>query len=202
MIAWSLFIPACFALNCAPGPNNMLAFANGVRLGPGPAFVGGMGRMPAFALLIGITVAGLGALLSASAAAFTVVKLIGAAYLIWVGIQILRKARALAEAQSVDASMMALARRDFSIAISNPKAIAIFTAFFPQFIDAGEPAWEQLAAMGGAFLGLEVAAVALYVMAGSLLGGLIRSQTVFVNLNRLVGGALIAAGGSMALSRG
>ncbi|WP_309085190.1 LysE family translocator [Chelativorans sp.] len=201
MIAWSIFIPACFALNCAPGPNNMLAFSNGARLGFVPAMLGGLGRMPAFALLILVTIIGLGAVLATSAVAFTIIKIAGAVYLVYVGIQFWRKARALAEAQAKDSALRALMRRDFLIAISNPKAIAVFTAFFPQFIDASAPAWTQLAAMGGVFLLLEVAAVLLYVVAGVLLGQVLKSGQVFAHLNRLVGGVLIASGVSMALSR-
>ncbi|MCT7377613.1 LysE family translocator [Chelativorans salis] len=201
MIAWSIFIPACFALNCAPGPNNMLAFSNGARLGLVRAMAGGLGRMPAFAILILITIVGLGAVLAASATAFTIIKFIGAAYLVYVGIQFWRKARALAAAQSEESAVKLLMRRDFLIAISNPKAIAVFTAFFPQFITASAPAWSQLAAMGGVFLLLEVVAVLLYVVAGVLLGKVLKSGRVFVHLNRLVGGVLIASGASMALSR-
>ncbi|MAS13681.1 MAG: lysine transporter LysE [Nitratireductor sp.] len=202
MIAWSIFIPACFALNCAPGPNNMLAFSNAARLGLVPALLGGLGRMPAFMLLIGVTIVGLGAVLAASATAFIIVKMLGAAYLIYVGIQFWRKARELAAARSLDSAIGTLMRRDFVIAISNPKAIAVFTAFFPQFIDASQPAWSQLAAMGGVFLALEVAAVALYVVGGVLLGKMLKSERIFVHLNRLVGAVLIASGGTMVLSRG
>ncbi|OHV84498.1 LysE family translocator [Rhizobium sp. LCM 4573] len=200
MIAWSIFVPACFALNCAPGPNNMLAFSNAARLGAAPALLGGLGRMPAFAFLILITILGLGAVLAASSVAFTIIKFAGAIYLVYVGIQFWRKARELASMRSADVSVKALMRRDFTLAISNPKAIAIFTAFFPQFIDASEPAWSQLAEMGIVFLLLEVGAVAVYVMAGVLLRKALRSERIFVHLNRVVGGVLIASGGSMALS--
>ncbi|WP_295810182.1 LysE family translocator [uncultured Nitratireductor sp.] len=201
MIAWSIFIPACFALNCAPGPNNMLTFSNAARLGFVPALIGGLGRMPAFVLLMAVTIVGLGAVLAASATAFTVIKMVGAVYLVYVGIQFWRKARALAAARSLDSTVGTLMRRDFVIAISNPKAIAVFTAFFPQFIVASEPAWSQLTAMGGVFLALEVVAVTLYVIGGVLLGKMLQSERVFVHLNRLVGAVLIASGGTMALSR-
>ncbi|WP_048645692.1 LysE family translocator [Nitratireductor soli] len=201
MIAWSIFLPACFALNCAPGPNNMLTFANAARLGFVPALLGGLGRLPAFALLILVTIVGLGAVLAASATAFAVVKLVGAVYLIYVGIQFWRKARALAAARSLDKALGTLMRRDFMMAISNPKAIAVFTAFFPQFINTSAPAWKQLAAMGGAFLLLEVAAVVLYVVAGVVLGRMLKSERVFVHLNRLVGSVLIVSGGTMAFAR-
>lgn len=201
MIAWALFIPACFLLNIAPGPNNMLAFSNGARLGIRRGFLGGMGRMPAFAFLILLTVVGLGTLLAASAHALFFIKIAGAAYLLYVGLKILMNARKLAELRSSDDHVMALMRRDFTLAIANPKAIAVFTAFFPQFIVSSAPAWEQLAMMGLAFLAMEVAAVFLYVAAGAVLGRFIKSSQVFVNLNRLVGGGLIFAAGSMAFSR-
>ena len=201
MIGWALFIPACFALNCAPGPNNMLAFSNAARLGFGKACLGGMGRLPAFASLIAITVLGLGAVLAASAEAFIVIKIAGAVYLVYTGVQMFLKARRLAEMQSGDVALAALMRRDFTMAIANPKAIAVFTAFFPQFLDPSLPAWSQLMKMGLAFLAMEVVAVALYAGAGALLGRFIKSTRVFIHLNRLVGGALIAAGGSMALTR-
>lgn len=201
MIAWTLFIPACFALNCAPGPNNMLAFSNAARLGFVPAVLGGMGRMPAFAFLILITAVGLGAVLAASAEAFAVIRILGAVYLVYVGVQIWLKARALARAQAGEAAIRALMRRDFTIAISNPKAIAVFTAFFPQFLDPAAAAWPQLLVMGGAFLVMEVVAVMLYACAGAVLGKVIKSDRVFVLLNRVVGVSLVAAGGTMALSR-
>ena len=201
MIAWTLFIPACFALNMAPGPNNMLAFSNAARLGFGTACVGGLGRIPAFAALIGVTVLGLGAVLAASAEAFIVIKIAGALYLVYTGVLMLRKAKDLASAQGADVALKALIKRDFAMAITNPKAIAVFTAFFPQFIDPSLPAWPQLLKMGMAFLAMEVVAVALYAAAGALLGRFIRSNRVFVNLNRAVGAALVAAGGAMAFSR-
>ncbi|KFB09483.1 LysE family translocator [Nitratireductor basaltis] len=201
MITWALFIPACFALNCAPGPNNMLVFSNAARLGLLPALAGGMGRMPAFVILIAVTIVGLGAVLATSAFAFTLVKLAGAAYLIYVGIRFLRHARALATSQSGDVALRALMRRDFFIAIGNPKAIAIFTAFFPQFIDPAMAAQPQLIKMGIVFLLLEVLAVLAYALGGTLLGKALKSARVFVNLNRFVGGALILSGASMAFSR-
>jgi len=198
MIAWTFFIPACFALNCAPGPNNMLSFAYGARFGLAKAVAAGMGRMPAFAVLIGVTVIGLGAILSASATAFTVVKIAGAAYLVHTGIKLWRQAAA--DARATEARLPEMLRRDFAIAISNPKAIAIFTAFFPQFIDGASAAWPQLVAMGGVFLALEAVAVLLYALAGKALGGFLRTERAFRVINRGVGGFLVASGASLAIT--
>lgn len=198
MIAWALFIPACFALNCAPGPNNMLSFAYGARFGFAKAFLAGMGRMPAFALLIAVTIVGLGAILSASATAFHIVRIVGAVYLVYIGVKLWRQAAA--DAKIVQTQLPDMMRRDFAIAISNPKAIAIFTAFFPQFIDRTLPVWPQLLQLGGAFLLLEVAAVALYAVAGYALGGVLKTERAFRAINRGVAAFLVASGVSLGLS--
>lgn len=200
MISWLLFVPACFALNMAPGPNNVTAFANGARLGVRRAFLAGMGRMPAFAALIAVAAAGLGAALAASGSALAVIKILGALYLVYIGIRMWR-ARASEAELSAGASWKALAKRDFLIAISNPKAIAVFTAFFPQFLDPASAIAPQFLQMGLAFLALEAVAVALYAVAGRLMRGLVSSAAVSRALNKGVGGFLVFSGASLALSR-
>ncbi|AXS38898.1 LysE family translocator [Breoghania sp. L-A4] len=197
---WILFIPACFALNMAPGPNNLTAFANGARLGFWPGMAAGMGRMPAFAILITAAAAGLGVALAASAVAFTVIKFAGALYLIYIGIRMWR-ARVGELEVSAGLSVRQLARRDFLIAIANPKAIAVFTAFFPQFLDLSAPIAPQFVQLGAAFLVMEVVAVAIYVIAGRLLRGVVSSTGMARVLNKGVGGFLVFSGASLALSR-
>lgn len=194
----ALFLPACFALNVAPGPNNVLAFANASRRGFLAGLVGGMGRMVPFAAMIALVGLGLGALLALSEAAFAAVKLAGAAYLVWIG---WRMWRAVAPAQQTasDEPLSALIRRDFLIAIGNPKAIAIFTAFFPQFTNLSAPLAPQYATLGALFLGLEVLAVATYAALGTGLKGFLTPLRLH-RMNRGVGGFLIFSGLTMALS--
>ena len=195
------FSAASLALLVIPGPTIIMVVAQALAHGRRVALASVAGVALGDLLAASLSLVGVGTILAASATAFTVVKLVGAVYLVYVGVQILRKARQLASMGVQDTSLRALMRRDFTIAISNPKAIAVFTAFFPQFVDPTMPAWNQLAQMGAAFLVMEVGAVALYVLAGVFLGRLIRSQRVFVHLNRLVGAALIVSGGTMAFSR-
>lgn len=200
MINWILFIPACFLLNCAPGPNNLLAFTNAARGGAGLAMIGSLGRIPAFTALLALTVIGLGTVLSQSAFWFVVIKYIGAAYLAYVGLRMLWTAGRIVIEQRRTLSLREAFRNDFTIAITNPKAIAIFTAFFPQFITPdGDTTW-QLAQMGGAFLLMEVAAIVLYVGAGAALAGFVKGPKPFVWLQRIVGTALVGSGVSMALT--
>lgn len=133
-VTWALFIPACFAINMAPGPNNMLAFSNAARFGFSHAMLGAFGRLVAFALMITLVAVGLGALLAASETAFTVVKWLGAAYLVYVGVKLLRSRFEKSEEQvSGIVSVRELARHEFSLAAGNPKAIATFTTFSRSF---------------------------------------------------------------------
>lgn len=200
MISWVLFLPACFALNASPGPNNMTAFVNGARMPLLAAIGGGLGRIPAFAILIGITAVGLGALLEASASAFWIIKLLGAAYLIYIGVKLWRTPAAPIEGAGKPRSAWTLARQDFTIAISNPKAIAIFTAFFPQFIEPSTAVTPQILMLGAVFLILECLAMSLYAIAGKMLSGAVRSFGGFGVLNKAVGGFLVFSGVSLAAS--
>src|SRR4051812_14172667 len=139
--AYLLFLPACFAINMAFGPNNLLSVTNGAKHGVSAAVLAAGGRIAAFAIMIAIAGLGMGAVLVASEMAFDVIKYIGAAYLVWIGIRLLRAPAPTAEVQSREAStppsMRALVRQEFTVAAGNPKAILVFTAFFPQFVVPG-----------------------------------------------------------------
>ncbi|MGH1416009.1 MAG: LysE family translocator [Pelagimonas sp.] len=193
----AIFIPACFALNLSPGPNNLLAFSNASRLGFWPALAGGLGRLPVFAAMIALVALGLSTLLTTFEAALIVVKYAGAAYLIYVGWK-MWSAPAPSEAVSKQTSILALMRRDMSFAAANPKAIAVFTAFFPQFIDRSGDLLSQFALLGALFLALEVAAIAIYAVFGRAMSHVLTPPRLH-RLNRGVGGFLIFSGLTMAL---
>lgn len=194
---WLLFLPGAFALNVFPGPNNLLSVSNGARHGFGPAFLAGFGRLPVFAFMVILTAVGLGAVLAASETAFFILKWIGALYLFYLGIRmvIARSAPALLPHEAaLHVPLKTLRRQEFLVASSNPKAIAIFTAFIPQFIQPGEAIWVQLLLMGSAFVVMEIAAIAIYAIMGARLRTLAQSATGLTWINRCSGGALIASG--------
>src|SRR5450830_76227 len=87
-----LFLPACFAINMAFGPNNVLSLSNGARDGMRYSILAAFGRLLAFAVMIAISGFGLGALLIASETLFTILKFAGAIYLVWLGIKMFRAA--------------------------------------------------------------------------------------------------------------
>lgn len=202
---WLIFLPAAFALNVFPGPNNLLSLSNGARFGFAPAFWAGFGRLPAFAVMVALTALGLGALLATSETAFLILKWAGAGYLLYLGITMMlarpAEGSALAQLTQQTRSLKMLMRQEFLVAASNPKAIAIFTAFLPQFIQPDGAIWLQLAMMGGAFIVMEVAAMALYAVAGWRLRGLARSANGLMWINRGSGGALIAAAVALMFSQ-
>jgi len=198
---WALFVPAAFALNMYPGPNNVLAMTNGARYGFGTALLASAGRFPPFAGFVLGAAVGLGAALAASAEFFTAIKIAGAIYLVWLGLKmVLDGASDLSEAEG-SSRLAALARREFLTAITNPKAMLVFTAFFAPFVDPTQPAFGQILQLGAAALALEAVAVALYAFAGSRLERFVRDARRLALVNRISGTALIVAGALLLFAR-
>ena len=165
-----LFVPACFALNLAPGPNNLLSVANATRYGFATACRAGSGRLLAFAAMIAMAAIGLAVVLQTSELLFLVIKVGGALYLFYLAIQLWRApaaAQAALSATPSRPSVLALAKQEFWVAAGNPKAILIFTAFLPQFVDVQQPAGRQFAVLGVLFLLLECLSIAAYAYLGS-----------------------------------
>ncbi|MFH1804952.1 MAG: LysE family transporter [Pseudomonadota bacterium] len=209
---WVLFAGAAFALCMAPGPNNLLAMFNGARHGVRAALIGGAGRLTAFAAMIVVTAMGLGVVLATSETAFMILKWGGAVYLVYLGVRTWRSKVAevpvdvtddngLAAVLIAHPGAMTLARTEFLTAIGNPKAILIFTAFFPQFLDPAAAYGPQFAVMGLTFLVLEACVLFGYGLVGGQVKGLIRSARHMTILNRISGGLLMGAGVLLATSR-
>jgi threonine/homoserine/homoserine lactone efflux protein len=202
LASWLIFLPACFALNMAFGPNNMLLLTNAARDGIGCAMTAAIGRLLAFALMIMVASVGLGAILIASAAVFTVLKLAGAGYLVWLGIKAIRRANEAMPviAAEADRTRLSLARQEFWVASGNPKAILIFTAFFPQFLDR-QNYWSSFLVMGVSFLVLETIAMFAYAAVGTRLRGVTRNARAFGWFNRISGSMMILFGALLMLAR-
>lgn len=163
----ALFLPACFALNMAPGPNNLLSVRNATTYGFRTSCLAGVGRLLAFSLMIALASAGLAVVLQASELLFYGIKILGAGYLLYLAYQLWRAdTRVEAESNTASLGWLALARQEFLVAIGNPKAILIFTAFLPQFVDPAAPISAQFLVLGGLFLVLEWIAISGYAFMG------------------------------------
>ncbi len=194
-----LFVPACFALNLAFGPNNLLAMTHGAQRGVKFACAAGSARLIVFVPMIAASALGLGVLLAASATVFTAVKLVGAAYLVWLGVKLLRSAPDADAARSAAGlTVRAGFRREAFAAASNPKAVLIFAAFFPQFVDTGAY-WQSYATLGAIFLALEAVAMLVYAAAGRFAAAYAASRLHW--FQRASGGGMILFGLLLLFSR-
>ncbi|ASM78766.1 lysine transporter LysE [Vitreoscilla filiformis] len=198
-----LFFPVAVAISLTPGPNNFCALNHGIRQGVGAALLGTVGRAVAFAIFLALSGLGLGAMLLASEAAFNVMKWVGAAYLFWLGWQAWRSAGSLGGALAAGPdgdttqrfTAQELMRREFWLGISNPKAMLLFAAIFPQFIDPSRPAAMQFVTLGGTYLAAEFVSSLVYGLGGQQLRRFISSPRAAARLNRATAGVFIGAGG-------
>ena len=198
----ALFVPACFAINMAPGPNNLLSISNASRHGVLASCIGGIGRLVAFAAMIAVASVGLAVALYASALIFTVVKVVGALYLFVLAVQLWRSSEVGYEVDGgPKRSVAALMRREFMVAGGNPKAILVFTAFLPQFVDASAPPTPQFLLLGACFLLLEAVAIVIYSSAGGYLRRWFRDIRARRLFNRTCGTLLGCAGVGLLLTR-
>lgn len=190
-----LFIPACFALNMAPGPNNLLAMHNGQRYGLRYALGAGLGRLLAFVGMIFLAATGLAAVLFASETLFFTIKILGALYLFWIAFQLWRAdVSSISPEPMQGKSFQQLITQEFLLAAGNPKAILIFTAFLPQFVDTSTEAGAQFMLLGSTFLCLEFLAIAIYGAFGLYLKHWFSQAKMRRRFNRICGSCLAVMG--------
>ena len=193
---WFAFVLASTAMLAIPGPTVMLvvSYALGRGKQTGWATVPGVTLGDFTAMTISLL--GAGAVLAASATLFTVLKLAGAAYLIWLGIGLWRAKPKLAEtgAETPSGSGWAMFWNAYVVTALNPKGIVFFVAFVPQFIDPTKSALLQFAVLEITFLTLAAINVAIWaVLAGQLRQTFTRPSTLAA-VNKVGGSFLIGAG--------
>ena len=196
-----------YALIVVPGPNVLFVVSRSLQLGrlPGVAAVVG-GQSGVYVQVIAVAL-GVGALVQRSVAVFTIIKLAGAAYLIFLGVQAVRHRRSLAaflDGPARQASTSRMMRDGFIVGLTNPKAIVFFAAVLPQFINrtAGHvPA--QLLVLGGLFVAIALVSDSMWaVLAGTARSWFTRSPRRLALLGGTSGLVMIGIGASLALAGG
>ena len=194
---WLAFAVASLILLAIPGPTVMLAVSYAL----------GRGRASAWATVPGVALGdftamtasllGAGAILAASASLFTALKLAGAAYLIWLGIQLWRAKPSLDRLQGgkySESSTWRMFWNCYVVTALNPKSILFFVTFVPQFIDSTRPLLMQFVILEATFVGLAALNIILWaLLAGEMHARFHRPATMRL-INRLGGSFLIAAG--------
>jgi len=154
---WLIYLLASIGLSLTPGPNSLLALTHGALYGARRTLFTIVGGVFGFSALIALAMFGLSALLQASAAVLSVLKWVGGAYLIWLGIQLWRSPGLHLEltAQSARLGNTGLFRQGLLSAMANPKVLLFYGAFLPQFIDPQRGLLLQFVVMAATFASVE-----------------------------------------------
>lgn len=195
MHLWLGFLATTLVVALSPGPGAVLSMSVGLRHGYWHALRGILGLQTALVLQMALVFAGLGALLAASESAFMFLKLAGAAYLVWLGIQ---KWRAPA-APDGDASLEApaprsLYRQGILVNLGNPKAIVFIAALVPQFIEASAPRLVQFVVMVATMCSVDILVMSGYALLASRFRRAAGSARAVRMQNRVFGGLFVSAG--------
>ena len=192
---WIAFTLTSAALLAVPGPTVMLvvSFALGHGRSSGWATVPGVTLGDFTAMTVSLL--GAGAVIAASATLFTILKLIGAGYLIWLGIQLWRADPTFEDAdRSNGTSNRRMFWNAYIVTALNPKSIAFFIAFVPQFIDPAALVFAQFVIMEATFLALAAANVAVWAVLAGQMRAQFKKPSVLRLTNRIGTGFLIGAG--------
>ena len=200
---WWLYLGAVVLIACTPGPNVLYVTTRSIRFGLGAAMTGMAGCLLALAVMLAGSIAGVSAFMLAVPTAFEVLKYTGAAYLIFLGIQMWRapveSGLLTATSPRETASRLALFRGGFLVGISNPKLLVFAAAFFPQFIAPSAPWAPQFALLAATFLAVESFFYVTYALSGRRLATQLMRGAWQRRFNRV--GGVIFAGFGCALLR-
>jgi threonine/homoserine/homoserine lactone efflux protein len=194
------YVAACVGLALLPGPIVTLVIANGLRHGTRAALTNIAGVQVALTIVIGVVAIGLTSLMATMGYWFDWVRFAGAAYLVWLGIKLIRNPVEGVETDAPPPPRGGFFLQGFLVALSNPKLLVFFGAFIPQFVDMSRDHFSQVALLGITFMFFAGLTDATY----ALLAGRVRSffsarRTRL--LSRASGGAMIGGGIWLALTR-
>ena len=195
------FVFASILFIQVPGPSLLFTIGRALTVGRREALLSAVGNgIGIFGQIIALAV-GLGALVAASSTAFTAVKLAGAVYVVYLGVEAIRHRadarRALADVSGPvrSASSWSAIRTGSIVGVTNPKTLVFFAAFLPQFIDVSAPAAPQLLALGALFCAMAIVSDGCWVIAAS------QARAWFAHKPRRLD-HLGAAGGAMMIGLG
>ncbi len=200
---WALFVLVSILPAMSPGPAILLAISNSVRFGASATFYS------ALANSIGLTALGLGvcfglsAVMSASAAAFTAVKIAGAAYLAYLGIKLWVSGKALelaADASAVAKSRTKLFFEALILALTNPKGLILLAALLPPFLDRSQPVFAQAAILSITFAAMCFCNHLFLAFASGRARRFLASQSRMRALRRALGTLFLGFGAALALT--
>jgi homoserine/homoserine lactone efflux protein len=202
MLTLAAFALVAVVAIATPGPTVLLALANGSRFGVRRATYGMLGAVASDIVLVAAVALGLGAILAASEVLFTIVKWVGVAYLVYLGIILLRSKGHLGQIDESDPrrSRRAVFMKSFLVAVTNPKGYLFVGALLPQFIDPSRPQVMQYLVIGLVFCAIDFVIQLAYATLGSGAVKLLRRSGALW-LDRVCGVILLGLAVSLAFLR-
>jgi threonine/homoserine/homoserine lactone efflux protein len=192
---WLAFVAASSILLIIPGPTILLVVSYALGQGWRTALPMAVGVALGDFTAMTLSLLGVGALLAASAEVFTVLKWIGAAYLVWLGIKLWRAGGGLAaEPRKSAASSANMLGHAWLVTALNPKSLTFFVAFLPQFLDRHGDFWTQMAIFETTFLALAFANAFGYALVAARARAVVRNPKAIRIFNRTGGTLLVGAG--------
>ena len=191
---WLGFLLAAILIAVSPGPGAAVAMSCGMRYGYAAALRSIFGLESALLIQLAIVAVGLGALLTASALAFDIVKFCGAAYLVWLGIQKWRTAPQELQDAKPPMSSNALFVEGLLVNLANPKAIVVIAALTPQFIDPTRPQWLQFLIIAATMCTVDIVVMSGYALLATRLRHWLHDPKTLKAQNRFFGGVFVGAG--------
>jgi threonine/homoserine/homoserine lactone efflux protein len=199
------FAALSFVLIAVPGPSVMFVVSRGVALGRRAALLTVAGNAAGVYVQVMLVAVGLGAIVQRSIVLLGAVKLLGAAYLVWLGVQAIRHRHALAGEVDVVVrvrSTRSVVTDGFVVGVANPKAIVFFAAILPQYVDAaGAPIGLQMAVLGLVFVAIALVSDGAWgLLAGTARRWFSRSPRRLARLGGVGGLTMIGLGVHLAVS--
>ena len=192
---WLSFAVATIFLVTMPGPTILLTVSYALGQGKNTAWATVPGAIVGDFIAMTISLMGAGAVLAASATLFTGLKLIGAGYLIWMGIQMWRSKPMEINTQKVkNVTHRKIFKNTFLVTVLNPKGIIFFVAFVPQFVDPAKDTFIQFAILEATFIFLAATSVLMWALLASVMHSKFKEERTQNIVNKLSGSFLIGAG--------
>jgi threonine/homoserine/homoserine lactone efflux protein len=196
--ALAVFALASLALAVVPGPAVLYIVAQSIHGGRRAGVVSAFGVASGGLVHVLAAVIGLSALLAASAEAFTAVKILGAVYLVWLGIRTLLSANDRIGGRAAERTLARTYRQGVVVNVLNPKTALFFLAFLPQFVDPHESTRGQLALLGAIFVVIALTSDLVWALVAGTAGAVLRRSRTFLRVQRYVSGTIFVGLGALA----
>ncbi len=194
------YVAACIAVVIVPGPTVTVIIANSLKHGSRAGLLNVAGTQLGLAIMLTVLAGGLATIVAHAGQIFDVLRLLGAAYLVWLGLKLWRSDGNLGEAMDGTRPGGSFFWQGFLVILSNPKALLFFGAFIPQFVDPrGEPLLQTLL-LGTTFMVVATLLDGAYAIAAGRAGGLLSRGNIRA-VERISGTILIGGGLWLALQR-